>query len=164
MRRHLVAWLVASFVCVTPSLLAAQQGTGEIAGKVTDEQGAVLPGVAIVVTNEETGVFRDVTSGPAGTYFVSQLVPGRYRISAKLSGFSTTERSGLVLPVGKTLTINLSLNVGGLEETVRVTADSFWISVATATIARSSSMTGVVTRTPSSARCSRSATMMLVPR
>ena len=65
MRRHLVAWLVGLAVCVTPPLLAAQQGTGEIAGKVTDEQGAVLPGVAIVVTNEETGVFRDVVSGPA---------------------------------------------------------------------------------------------------
>src|SRR5882724_10218261 len=125
MRRHLVAWLVGSFVWLTPVLLlAAQQGTGEIAGKVTDEQGAVLPGVAIVVTNEETGVFRDVVSGPAGTYFASQLVPGRYRISAKLQGFQTVERSGLVLQVGKTLTINLSLNVGGLEETVRVTAES----------------------------------------
>jgi len=124
MRRHLVAWLVGSLVCLTPSLLAAQQGTGEIAGKVTDEQGAVLPGVAIVVTNEETGVFRDVVSGPAGTYFASQLVPGRYRISAKLQGFQAMERGGLVLQVGKTLTINLSLNVGGLEETVRVTAES----------------------------------------
>ena len=124
MRRHLVAWLVGSLVCVTPPLLAAQQGTGEIAGKVTDEQGAVLPGVAIVVTNQETGVFRDVVSGPAGTYFASQLVPGAYRITAKLQGFQTTERSGLVLQVGKTLTINLSLNVGGLEETVRVTAES----------------------------------------
>ena len=70
MRRHLVAWLVGSLVFVTPPLLAAQQGTGEIAGKVTDEQGAVLPGVAIVVTNQETGVFRDVVSGPAGTYSV----------------------------------------------------------------------------------------------
>src|SRR4030081_3157332 len=121
MRKHLVAWLVGSLVCLTWASVSAQQGTGEIAGKITDEQSAVLPGVAIVVTNEETGVFRDVVSGPAGTYFVSPLVPGRYRISAKLQGFQTTERSGLILQVGKTLTINLSLNVGGLEETVRVT-------------------------------------------
>src|SRR3954462_11776247 len=124
MRRHLVAWLVGSLVCVTSSLLGAQQGTGEIAGKVTDEQGAVLPGVAIVVTNEETGVFRDIVSGPAGSYFASQLVPGRCRIAAKLQGFHPIERSGLVLQVGKTLTINLALTVGGLEETGRVTAES----------------------------------------
>jgi Carboxypeptidase regulatory-like domain len=83
-----------------------------------------MPGVAIVVTNEETGVFRDVVTGPAGTYFASQLVPGRYKVAAKLQGFQTTERAGLVLQVGKTLTINLSLTVGGLEETVHVTAES----------------------------------------
>src|SRR3954467_6862323 len=124
MRGFLVGCLVASSLWVTAPRLAAQQGTGEIAGKVTDEQGAVLPGVAIVVTNEETGVFRDVVSGPAGTFFASQLVPGRYKIAAKLQGFHTTERGGLVLQVGKTLTIDLSLKVGGLEETVRVTAES----------------------------------------
>jgi hypothetical protein len=124
MRRHLVAWLVGSLVCVTTSMLGAQQGTGEIAGKITDEQGAVLPGVALVVTNEDTGVFRDLVSGPAGSYFASQLVPGRYRIAAKLQGFHPVERAGLVLQVGKTLTINLALTVGGLEETVRVTAES----------------------------------------
>src|SRR3954469_4511958 len=124
MRRLLVVCLAGSFLCLSAALSLAQQGTAEIAGKVTDEQGAVLPGVAIVVTNEDTGVFRDLVSGPAGTYFASQLVPGRYKIAAKLQGFQTTERAGLVVQVGKTLTINLSLTVGGLEETVHVTAQS----------------------------------------
>jgi hypothetical protein len=124
MRRLLAGCLVGSFLCLVPASSLAQQGTAEIAGKVTDEQGAVLPGVAIVVTNEETGVYRDLVSGPAGTYFASQLVPGRYKIAAKLQGFQTTERANLVVQVGKTLTINLSLTVGGLEETVHVTAES----------------------------------------
>lgn len=124
MRRLLVSWLVMLFLCAAAVPLRAQQGTAEIAGKITDEQGAVLPGVAIVATNEATGVFREATSGPAGTFFLSQLVPGPYRLVAKLEGFRTTDRSGLVLQVGKTLTINLSLAVGGLEETVRVTGES----------------------------------------
>ncbi len=124
MRRLLVSWIVGSFLCAAAPPLFAQQGTAEIAGKVADEQGAVLPGVAIVVTNEETGVFREVVTGPVGTYFASQLVPGRYKIAAKLAGFQTTERGGLILQVGKTLTINLTLAVGGLEETIRVTAES----------------------------------------
>src|SRR3954471_5301833 len=124
MRKLLVGWLAGSFFCLSAALALAQQGTAEIAGKITDEQGAVLPGVAIVVVNEDTGVFRDLVSGPAGTYFASQLVPGRYKITAKLQGFQTTERAGLVVQVGKTLTINLSLTVGGLEETVHVTAQS----------------------------------------
>ncbi|MBI4476277.1 MAG: TonB-dependent receptor, partial [Acidobacteria bacterium] len=53
-----------------------------------------------------------------------QLVPGRYRLSAKLEGFRSVERAGLILPVGITLTINLTLAVGGLEETVTVTGES----------------------------------------
>lgn len=124
MRRLLVSWMAGSFLCVAAPPLLAQQGTAEIAGKVTDEQGAVLPGVAIVATNEGTGVFREVVTGPAGTYFLSQLVPGQYRIVAKLEGFRTTDRGGLILQVGKTLTINLSLAVGELAETVHVTAES----------------------------------------
>jgi Carboxypeptidase regulatory-like domain len=69
-------------------------------------------------------VFREIVSGPAGTYFASQLVPGRYKIVAKLQGFQTTERNGLTLQVGNTMTVNLALGFGRLEETVRVTAES----------------------------------------
>ncbi len=107
---------------VTPAL--AQQGTAEIGGKVMDQEGGVLPAVAIVVTNEDTGVFREILSGADGGYFASQLVPGRYRLVAKLAGFMTTERGGLILQVGNTLRINLTLSLGGLQETVQVTAES----------------------------------------
>ncbi|MBI1874894.1 MAG: TonB-dependent receptor, partial [Acidobacteria bacterium] len=123
MRGSLVM-LVAVFMCAASTSALAQQGTAEIAGKVVDEQGGALPGVAIVVTNEATGVFREVVSGPEGSYLVSQLVPGRYRIAAKLEGFRTTERGGLILQVGTTLTINLTLGVGPVLETVSVTAES----------------------------------------
>ncbi len=104
--------------------LRAQHGTADISGRVTDDQGAVLPGVAIVVTNEATGVFREITSSAEGTYVASQLSPGRYKVVARLAGFRTNERSGLQLQVGTTMTINLALAVGGLEETVTVTGQS----------------------------------------
>src|SRR5436309_3916627 len=116
--------VLAAFLLAAATLLLAQQGTAEIGGKVLDDQGAVLPGVSIVVTNEETGLFREVTSGADGSYFASQLTPGRYRIAAKLASFRTFERGGLVLAVGKTLTIDVTMAVGALEETVRVTAES----------------------------------------
>jgi hypothetical protein len=114
--------LVALLVAAAP--LLAQQGTSQIAGRITDEQGAVLPGVAIVVTNEETGLFREVVTSGEGTYFVSQIAPGRYKIVAKLEGFRTVERGGLVVQVGTTLTMNLALPVGGVEESVTVTGQS----------------------------------------
>src|SRR6266581_3808724 len=98
--------LILPLLLATALPVLAQQGTSEIGGRVTDEQGAVLPGVSIVVTNEATGVFRDVTSGADGSYFASQLTPGRYRIAATLPSFRTFERGGLVLAVGQTLTIS----------------------------------------------------------
>jgi hypothetical protein len=116
--------ILAAFLFAAATPLLAQQGTSEIGGKVTDDQGGVLPGVSIVVTNEATGLFREVTSGADGSYFASQLTPGRYKISAKLASFRTFERSGLVLAVGQRLTINATLSIGALEETVRVTAES----------------------------------------
>ena len=120
----LLPWLLASALPVL-----AQQGTSEIGGRVADEQGAVLPGVSIVVTNEETGAFREVASGADGSYFASQLAPGRYRIEAKLPSFRTFERDGLLLAVGRTLTVNVTLTLGALEETVKVTAESPLVDV-----------------------------------
>src|SRR5438094_184682 len=102
----------------------AQQGTAEMGGRVVDETGAALPGVAIVITNEESGVYRDIVTGADGHYFAPQLIPGRYKISAKLASFKNFERGGLIAAVGKTLTINITMAVGTLEETVRVTAES----------------------------------------
>jgi Carboxypeptidase regulatory-like domain len=122
--RRLVIGSVLTILWVTAPAALAQQGTSQMSGRVTDEQGAILPGVSIVLTNEETGVFREVSSSAEGTYLASQLVPGRYKIVAKLAGFRTSERSGLILQVGTTMTMNLTLPVGGLEETVTVTGQS----------------------------------------
>jgi len=123
-RLGVVVGVIALYLLGVGGPLHAQQGTAEIGGKITDEQGAVLPGVSIVVTNEATGVFREIASGTEGTYLASQLVPGRYKVVARLSGFRTNERSGLVLQVGTKMLINLALAVGGLEETVTVTGQS----------------------------------------
>ena len=56
----------------------AQQGTSEITGRALDEQGAALPGVAIVVTNEDSGQFREATTSAEGVYHLAQMMPGRY--------------------------------------------------------------------------------------
>ncbi len=124
MRTPQVGWLLAAFLCVAAVPALAQQGTSEIGGRVTDEQGGILPGVTVLITNEATGVFREVVSGSDGSYFASQLTPGRYRLTAKLPSFKSFERGGLLLAVGKTLTIDVALAVGGLEETVRVIGES----------------------------------------
>ena len=70
----------------------AQQGTAEFSGRALDEQGAALPGVAIVVTNEDSGQVREATTSGEGLYHLAQMVPDRYRIVAKLEGFRAFER------------------------------------------------------------------------
>jgi len=121
MNRVFVGLMLAVFLGALAAPTLAQQGTADIGGRATDEQGAVLPGVMIVLTNEETGVFRQVMSGEDGSYFVSALTPGRYRLAATLAGFRNFDRRGLILEVGKTLTINFALAVGALAESVTVT-------------------------------------------
>ena len=133
MRRFLVlsAALLISFAAAPAH---AQQGTAQISGRVTDEQGAMLPGVSLSITNEATGVSREVTSSAEGAYSASQLVPGTYRVVARLAGFRNVDRSGLLVQVGTTMTLNLAMAVGGLEESVTVTGVSPLVDVTSARV------------------------------
>src|SRR6478672_7241552 len=91
----------------------AQQGTGELRGRVLDEQGAVLPGVAVTAKNEATGQFRESVTGADGSFFMSALTPGSYEVVAELSGFKKYQRGGVRVEVGKTFAVDISLQVGG---------------------------------------------------
>jgi carboxypeptidase family protein len=131
--RALSGFAVAMWLWAAAPVLA-QQGTSEIGGTITDQAGAVLPGVAIIVTNEDTGVFREIVSNPNGTYFVSQLIPGRYRLTAKLEGFKGLDRRDVQVEVGRTLTLDLTMQVGALEESITVTGDAPLVDLTSAEI------------------------------
>jgi len=104
--------------------LQAQQGASEIRGRVLDEQGASVPGAAIVLTNQETGMYRQVVSGTDGTYFLAGLMPGAYEITAELSGFKKYSHRDVRLEIGKTSTLDLRLQLGSLQEELSVTAEA----------------------------------------
>ncbi len=128
MRRDLVALMVACLMAVA-STAGAQQGTSEIRGRVIDSQSAAVPGVTVTVRNQDTGVFRETVSNPDGTYFVSGVIPGVYEVTAELQGFKKAQQRGVRLEVGKTATLDLTLQLGSLEETVTVTAESALVDV-----------------------------------
>ena len=132
--RALALGVVVGLFVWTAAPASAQQGTSEIGGKVTDQQGGVLPGVALVITNEDTGIFREVVTNPDGSYFISQMVPGRYRVTAKMEGFRSLERRGITIEVGRTSTLDLTLDVGALAETITVTGDSPLVDLSSAEV------------------------------
>jgi hypothetical protein len=121
-------------VLMCPALGLAQQGTAELGGKVADSGGGVLPGASLVVTNEETGVVRETTATADGSYFVAQMVPGRYRITVRMEGFKALDRRGVVLTVGQMTPLDLTMEVGTLTETISVTGEAPLIDVTSAEI------------------------------
>src|SRR5258706_15535254 len=102
----------------------AQQGTGELRGRVLDAQNAVLPGVTVVAKNEASGQFREIVSGADGSFFMSALTPGSYELTAQLAGFKRYQRGAVRVEVGKTQSIDVQLQVGAIEQEVTVTAES----------------------------------------
>jgi hypothetical protein len=117
---------------------AAQQTTGTIAGRIVDDQGAAVPGVTVTGRNTETGFTRTDVSDAEGSYRLTALPVGTYDITAELQGFSRIENRGIVLNVGQTLDVNMTLKVASLQESVTVTGETPLIE------SRSSSVGGVV--------------------
>ncbi len=123
MRRSIpVVTLVIALGLVTPAL--AQQGTADLRGRVVDQHQAALPGVTILVRNQESGQFRETTSSPDGSFSLSAMIPAVYEIEATLPGFKKYQRRDVRLEVGRTTAIDVALEVGGVEESVAVTAEA----------------------------------------
>src|ERR1041384_7762471 len=108
---------------------SAQQATGEVHGRVVDQQSGALPGVTITITNLDTGNFREVISGADGTWLAPALPPGKYQIAAQIEDFKKSVRQGMTLAVGNQLAIDIQLELGGIEETITVSSDAPLIDV-----------------------------------
>src|SRR5262245_53660370 len=104
----------AMLVWLLPAMALAQ-ATGTIAGVASDQSGAVLPGVAIEITNTATGQVRTATTGSDGFYSVVQLQPGIYSVRGALTGFAPVVRPGIEVSVGDTSRVDLKLPVGVQE-------------------------------------------------
>ena len=116
------------------AVAAWAQATAQMSGRVTDESGAVLPGVTVTVTQTDTGFSRTVVTDDTGAYVMPNLPTGPYRLEASLQGFRTYVQTGIVLQVAATPTINAVLAVGNLEETVSVEAAAPLVDVQSAGI------------------------------
>ena len=125
-------------ILVALAMLAAvpafAQQTGTITGTATDEQGAVLPGVTVTVESAALITPRSTTTGAGGSYSHPALPPGDYTVSFALSGFQTVVQEGVRVSVARTLEVNASMGISGVEETVTVTGDAPVVDVRSATV------------------------------
>ena len=126
MRRCRPAVFLAVFgVLLVSSVARAQQAGGSaLQGRVTDQQQAVLPGVSVVITNQDNGTYRETVTGPDGTFFATGLQPGRYKVAAELQGFKKFNREDVTIQLGATQTVDVRLEVGGIAETVTVSEEA----------------------------------------
>jgi hypothetical protein len=124
--RHGWVPVLALSVCflllsLSAGIVAAQDIVGHISGTVADTSGAVVPGATVTITNEATGVSRPaITTSPAGFYAADDLPVGSYKINVEARGFKTTSVSGNSVTAGGRLTVNATLEVGEVTQTVTV--------------------------------------------
>ena len=109
---------------VLTGLASAQERFGSLTGRVTDQQGAAVPGVTVTVTSVQSGENRVYVTDANGQDLAPDLNPGRYNIAFELTGFSRVERSDISVLLGRTFELDAQMRVGQLTETVQVTAEA----------------------------------------
>ena len=106
-----------------PALALAQTESGKITGTVTDQSGAVLPGVSVTLKSVERASTRSTVTNAQGEYVFAGLVPGNYEVTADLSGFSKKQTRTNVA-VGSTVALNVQMAVGQQSEVVTVVGET----------------------------------------
>lgn len=114
--------LLLLFFSAAAAFAQSQATTGVIEGVVTDETGAILPGVTITLRNTGTNFEQVVVTGREGRFRAPLLPLGPYRVTASLSGFANTVREGIELALGQSVNLNLMLRPAGVAEQIVVTA------------------------------------------
>jgi hypothetical protein len=117
--------LALALLLMRAAIVDAQiSSEGSIRGFVRDAQGAILPGATITAQSPSVAGLRTTVSDAQGDYRLVDLPPGEYTIAAELQGFSKMSRTGVLVRAGLNLSIDFTLQVGALSETVMVQADT----------------------------------------
>ena len=115
---------VLILLLVSAALVSGQTMTGDITGEVTDETGAVIPGVTVTLESPQLLGTMTAVTGPSGTFRFTKLVPGTYQLTFELQGFTTITRSGIIVESGRTADLRILMPVAPVAETVTVSGES----------------------------------------
>ncbi|HEY2153661.1 MAG TPA: TonB-dependent receptor [Vicinamibacterales bacterium] len=111
---------VLSLSLTAPAFAQSTAANGAIEGIVSDTSGGVLPGVTVTVTSLDTGISRSIITNDKGVFRAPLLALGKYQVVAELQGFKKYEQTNISLSVGQTATVNVTMAVGTVSETITV--------------------------------------------
>ena len=116
-------WTALSLLAIgaMSGLIQAQSYYGGLRGAVTDQNGGAIPNAKITLTNEGTAAARAVLATSAGEFVFSEVIPATYTLSAESPGFKKFERKGVIVGTQAQVSIDVSLEVGAVTESVQVT-------------------------------------------
>ena len=134
--KRLLPLLVVVFMLRAVDALA-QAGNGQVTGVVQDPTRALIPGVTVTLTNNNTGITNTQITNESGAYTFQSVPPGAYSVSAGLPGFKTSITSGVQVSLVP-IRVNITLEIGSLDNKVEV------VAAADAALAETSASVGVV--------------------
>ncbi len=135
MRSRLVWMFTMAALVAAPLSGWAQRTTGDIRGVITDESGAVLPGVTVTLKGPGVAGTPSTVTNEAGVYRFPNLPPGAYDVTAELAGFSIAARTGVQVALGATAALDVQLKVSTQSETITVVAEAPVVDSASTEIA-----------------------------
>jgi hypothetical protein len=122
--RRITTMVLAALLAMTLPAAAQVTAEGSIRGVVKDEQGGVLPGVTVSVKSPQAPTPVTATTDGEGNYRLQNVLPGEYVLTAELEGFSRVAQAGIVIRAGLNITVDVTMKVGTLGETVDVVAET----------------------------------------
>jgi len=136
--------LFAVVVLALATGLVYGQAFTSLSGTVGDATGAMVPSAAVAISNVQTGAQREATTDNAGRYSFAQVLPGTYKVTAKAQGFSEFVLNTVELLVNSPATINITLQVGAVTQSVQVEAAAVRLNTTDASLGNAIGTTAIV--------------------
>jgi len=127
--RAFAALAIVTTFGLVPAAAQTGQSYGELVGKVTDDQGGVLPGVAVTLSGPAAMGTQTAISNERGLYRFPAVNNGTYQLKFELAGFAPLVREGIIVPVRQTITVDASMKIASLQESVTVSGNSPTVDV-----------------------------------
>jgi hypothetical protein len=113
-------WDALYVILLIAGMAYAQEFRGRVQGLVSDPSGAIIPGAAVVLKNDQTGVSINRETNSEGRYLFDYVDPGTYTLTIELAGFKTAIQKNIIVGQRGDVTVDMKLEIGNLNETVTV--------------------------------------------